>query len=591
MICKLCFTITLMKRWSILLFVSTLLCQVNGLAQDNGLEKGKVEKEASDYDINNSEYLLIDAEKFIFLEDYERALASLDQALEVDVKNHAAYFKKAEIFVIQEKLIRALKNAESAISLDKTNVYYYILAAQINLELGQVESAAEIYELMTSVASGYEKYTIEIIDVYSQSDRYNQAIELLEASMVFYPNYPELYLKKAEIERRKGELTKSELTISQAFDLFPEDPTLLLIHIQNLRANNQNTKAIDILEKANYSQHQAKLLLIETYNSTGQKEKAKRLAISIFENHELPLESKILALSQLVPNKANDDFILIDSLQQDLAKTYPDEPMVFENGGLLYSQMALISSSESVQLYRAKAIESFKKAALLNPSNFNAWLKVFEFEIDQRQWDLLQEDAEYLIDLYPNQAVLYYYYSESYRGLLDYEEAESLINQGLRMASRNELLKSLLLAQKARIKISSNKEDQADLLFNQALNTAEVDERAIYFYADWLAEVNPSASKELISSFEEAITVSAKWQIVKIKIAFHENRTNEARIMAETLIQEETIMLGGSFYELYGDILFKLGSQEEALNQWRKALTLGGFSEKLEIKIANKAYN
>ena len=205
--------------------------------------------------------------------------------------------------------------------------------------------------------------------------------------------------------------------------------------------------------------------------------------------------------------------------------------------------------------------------------------------------ELLQKDSEYLIDLYPNQPVLYYYYAESYRGLMDYQEAEALINQGLRMASRNELLKSLLLAQKARIKISCNKEAEADILFNQALNTLQIDERAIYFYADWLAEVNPAASKKLISNFQEAISDGIKWQIVKLKMEFYDNQTIEAKNLAETIMQEKANLLDGSFYELYGDILFRLGSQEEALNQWRKALTLGGFSEKLETKIANKAYN
>ena len=42
---------------------------------------------------------------------------------------------------------------------------------------------------------------------------------------------------------------------------------------------------------------------MEAYNRTGELEKAKRVAISLFENEDLPLESKILTLSQLVQVK------------------------------------------------------------------------------------------------------------------------------------------------------------------------------------------------------------------------------------------------------------------------------------------------
>ncbi len=578
-----------MKRFTLFLLIFQV--HLMGLAQNNGVEEVQIEKEASEYEKANSEYLLIDAEKFVFLEDYERALAALEQALEVDKNNHAAYFKKAEILIIQEKLEPALEDIQNAITLDKSNIYYYVLAGQINRQLNELESAAKIYELMLSHTSGYEKYAIEIIEVYTQTERFNEALQLIDQAIVYYPNYPELYLKKAEIEQRQGKSKRSYSTITQAFTLFPEDPTILLIHIQNLQTNGESERVIEILEEANPNLYQAKLLLIDAYKKAGQSEEAKRVALSFFDIEDLPLESKLLALSQLVPNSPDQDFTLVDSLQQSLSSYYSDEPLVFENGGLIYSQMAITSSEEGKQLYREKAIDSYKKAAQLNPSNFNAWLKVFEFEIAQRQWELLGKDFEYLLDLYPNQAILYYYYAEAYRGLKDYQEAESLVDQGLRMASRNELLKSLLLSEKARIKVSMNDNDNADLLFNQAVNTAQIDERAIYFYADWLAEVNPEASKELMNAFQEAITKGTKWQIVELKIQFNSNQTSEAQSLAENMLREKPDQLDGSFYELYGDILFRLGSQEEALNQWRKALTLGGFSEKLETKIANKAYN
>jgi predicted negative regulator of RcsB-dependent stress response len=40
--------------------------------------------------------------------------------------------------------------------------------------------------------------------------------------------------------------------------------------------------------------------------------------------------------------------------------------------------------------------------------------------------------------------------------------------------------------------------------------------------------------------------------------------------------------------EHYGDVLFKLGETEEAIEQWQKAQKQGGTSPNLDKKISNK---
>jgi predicted negative regulator of RcsB-dependent stress response len=44
------------------------------------------------------------------------------------------------------------------------------------------------------------------------------------------------------------------------------------------------------------------------------------------------------------------------------------------------------------------------------------------------------------------------------------------------------------------------------------------------------------------------------------------------------------------YYEHMGDILFKLGEEDRALEFWRKAKTLGG-DQNLDKKIANRKIN
>lgn len=569
----------------------SLLCllMLFQLSNDCLIAQDKGAKELSQYEKANSEYLLIESEKFILIKDYERALANLEQAIEIDRNNHAAYFKKAEVLIIGDKLIEAQKAINQAIVIENNNLYYYVLAAEIAKSLEQPDQAADIYENMIKNSSGYERYGTEIIELFNQVKRYREAIEMLNECISFYPNYPELYLKKAEIELKQGKEKTSRTTIAQGFDKFPKDPTLLLLHIQNLKAEGKQAEAVLLLENSDPTFSQAKLLLIELYNSEGNLEEARKLILESFQQSDFALESKILALSLLIDNHQIENMMLADSLQQSLANDYQDEALVHENGGLMYEELAYKSDFEKSLYFLTQSAKSYKKAGQINPANFNAWLKVFEFEIAQHQWSELAEDVEYLLDLYPNQSILYYYYSEAFKGMKDYEEADILIDQGLKMAGRSKLLKSLLLAQKARISVEKEELDQADELFNQSLNLNDIDERAIYYYGDWLAEVNPQAAEELLLNFKDQIGKGNKWNTLEVKVLFFQQQYEEAKEKAEELIESISTRLDGPFFELYGDVLFKLGMSEEALMQWRKALTLGGFSEKLENKIENEA--
>jgi len=44
----------------------------------------------------------------------------------------------------------------------------------------------------------------------------------------------------------------------------------------------------------------------------------------------------------------------------------------------------------------------------------------------------------------------------------------------------------------------------------------------------------------------------------------------------------------GTIIEHYGDVLYKLGDKEQALEQWKKAKELGDTSEFIDKKIADK---
>lgn len=570
----------------------TLFCALalfNTQAQDP--EKTiQVNQERDPYELSNSEYFLIEAAKYVFLEDYDKAIAHLDKAIEIDENNHAAFFKKAEILSLQEDYNDALLSIEKAIAVDKNNRYYYLLAAKLHQALNQPNEASKTYELMLDNTSGWEVDGEAIVNAFVTTNQLDFALTLLPELLAYYPNYPSLYLKKAEIEIELGKQKDALATLTKAFDKFPEDPTVLKAYVRTLSAQGENGLLEGMLRQVMNENYRAKILLAEFLINQLRLEEIDDIALSLFQDENSSLETKVLSIGYLFEAK-NIKTTTIDSLQTLLSESYPDQSIVFENGGYVYEKLAIKTKGQQRTSFQTKAINSYKKAAQLDPNNFEAWLKVFDYEIKQERWNTLLSDVEYLLDLYPNQAILFYYYAEANRGLNELEDALDLVEQGLRIGGRNELIKSIMLAEKAKIYALQQKNDEADALFNQALNTQNVDERAIYAYAQWLNQVNPKATIELMEVFKEGLSPSEQWVAIELHAYIIQGEFKKAEKRIKDFFEEQPAYDNGKLFELYGDILLALGDVDEALVQWRKALSLGDFSEKLEEKIDTNSIN
>nr|WP_276559827.1 tetratricopeptide repeat protein [Roseivirga pacifica] len=535
---------------------------------------------------------MIEAEKFFLLEDYERALAFLDQSLSTDPKNHAAYFKKAEVLGIQEKYEEGLEAITKAIEIQPDNKFYYILGAQLAKQNESLEDAKRFYDMLQTNASGYEAYYAEIIDTYQQTGNNSDAITLADKAIAAYPNAPEFYLKKAEIELISGQTESATQTLSEGLNKFPQDDIVLQQYVELMSFQGKLPEATAQLEQIQTNNTKATLLLIDLYTQQGETEKVKSSINMVFEDDELGADAKALAIGYLIFNDAetgNENFI--DSLQQVLQTSYPASAMVFENGGLIYSRLAFNPDPTVRKAYQEKAIANYKKLTQLNPGDFAGWNKVLSYEYNQKLWEDLTNDADEALSLFPNQAIFYYFLSAGQLGAGEIDDAEDNATQALRMSGSNQQLQSLLNAQLGLIQLARNNATQAETYFEKSVGFNTVHEEAILSYANYLSESEPQKALELLNGFAEGINQKLRAVSIQAKALLNQNNTAQSKSTMETALAQFPNEVDGASLEIYGDILFKAGQTNEALFQWQKALTLGGTSDKLEEKIANKAYN
>ena len=552
-----------------------------------------LKEETTPYEMANAEYLMIEAQKFFLLEDYKRALAFLEQSIEVDPDNHAAHFKMAEVHLIMENNTAGLDAIDKAIQIQQDNKYYYVLAAQLQKASNDFKGAAQYYELMMANTQEFNSYLIEITKVYEEYDNLKAAIQVLnkaekqDRGLTF-----EQKLRKVDLLMKSDQAKDAIKYLATLNQQSPANTNILYRYASALSNNDQVDEAISILESSNLDTNDLKLLLAENYLKAGNLSKQKEMLLAVYNDEEANLSIKTLLLGQWAfSSDLNQNATLLDSLQTQLEIDYPNESIAIENGGLIYSKLAQSTTGPQREAFELKAIEKYKRLSQLSPGNFEVWQKVLAFEYEKEKWKELAEDAEEALDLFPNQAVFYIYFASANQGLNDLDQANDLLKQALRMSGSNQVLKSQVLGKQGLLEIAKGNTDKATALFEQSIALDPPHPESLAAYASFLVDSNPEKAIQLIdpilgSSFKNLGFIRIK-AMALFKLA---NYTGSYEVLKEGLI-EFSNQKNGRILELNGDVLFKLGLTEEAVAQWKEAKNLGSTSEKIDQKIENKQYN
>lgn len=576
------------KFHQFLLFIPLLsISGFTGYAQ--GVE-GKLKEETTKYEQANAEYMMIEAEKFFLLEDYERALAFLDKSLEVDAKNHAAFFKKAEIYLAQNKPEAGLKAIKEAINLVQNNKYYYVLGAQLEKVNRNMEGAAQFYELMVKQTTDFQAYLVELATTYQAIGKTKDAIHVFEKqtnlSLDQNMKLVEMYVQESK-EKNAVQLMETLL------EKYPSDFDLKYQYANLLSTIGETEKAIAALEAEPNKTAEMRLLLSNLYSGSGQSNAKYNLLIESFGDPEASLTDKTLLLGQLMLESGEDLPVnLVDSLQTSLEYQYPEEALAIENGTYVYSKLAEVTEGDQRDLYQLKAINRYKQLKDLKPGDFKVWDKVLSYEYESGDWETLSADAEEALSLYPNQAVFYIYLASAKINLKETDEAEDLLNQASRMTRSNPLLTSQILGKQAEVAQLNGNISTANQLYQQAFKLNQIHPETSLSYGKFIAE-NDTSQLTTESVAEKFIKRPNELEDVfqKVKNLYSQGDLNNAFVLLLSNIHTFEDNKDGAAMELYGDIYYRLKLAEIAMKYWIKAKEFGGASDKIDQKIASGKIN
>lgn len=586
-----------MRNLLILWICLSVLLGANPLhAQRDRKKKSAPETEQSDLRTREAEAAFTDGMKYFILEDYAKALGAFQRVAELKPDEAMVHYKMAEIYTkgnAPDDLSRAAASIDKALKLDKKNKYFYVLAAEIYAAQNNFVKAEEMLETLTRDIDLSGEHLYKLAAYYLFDRKPEEAIKTYNRAEAIWGITEVSALQKQMIYFSMGKTDQALAEGEKLMAAFPEEEQYVVGIAQNLAQKGQAKKAIEYLENFLVTHPESgncKLVLAELYRNSGREKESRKLIREAMLDPSVELESKLVVVqgyaAQIAQNEARKTpdpelSTLAVDLYAELKRQYPGEPNVYIAGGNLFISLHNKPEAEG----------AFLSAVQLGTASFEAWQNLLALEAETGKFDSLIFHAEQGMEIFPNQAMLYYFNGYGHLSKRQYREAVSVLERAKKLAASNPGLQHDINSMLGDGYNGTREFMKSDQAYEAALAHTPNDPFILNNYSYYLAlrKEHLEKAERMAEQVVKAHPDNATYLDTYAWVLYARDKYKEAR-----KVMEQSLALPGIssvHHEHYGDILFQLGEVDNAVKQWEKARTMTSEHEALDRKIANRRPN
>lgn len=532
--------------------------------------------------------LFIEGEKYMMLEDFEKAYYFFDKALELKPDAGAINFKLAEILARANQHEDALEYGQKAVDADPENKYYHLLMAEVYSKQKRPEKAAEILSELIENTDNSEQYILDLASIYLSTQQFDKALDALNRAEEYYGVIEQLSVQKQRIYLRQNNLEAAIKEGEKLIEANPGNSRFVLALVEVLYNNNRIDDALATVNRSLEDYPNQPDLHLATYTLLKKKEEVDRARFHLFKAFANPeLEGKVKAetFSDILQKdiKTSDREALLDSLSSLMVQHNTKDPEVYTILGDrgLYNQQ-----NEKALAYYQKSIELEPANARVIQGTISLMFELGKDFADIEQYTVIG------VDEFPEKPEFWFFDGTAKLAQKKHAEAESSLTQGLELnKGKNKQLDLMIFGQLGDTYHALGKHEEAFEAYEKVLAEQPNNEHILNNYAYYLSlekrelDKARSMSEKLVKQFPTNATYLDTHAWVLFQLGEYEEA---ARYMKQALDNEEEP--SGVMWEHYGDILYHLGQKEEALEYWKKALPGDDTSDLLNKKIKDKKY-
>ncbi|WP_317208005.1 tetratricopeptide repeat protein [Mongoliitalea daihaiensis] len=531
--------------------------------------------------------LFIDGQRYMMLEDFDRAYFYFKKTLELTPHEAAPNFKVAEILLRANQVDEALAYGMKAVDADPSNKYYRLVMAEVFTKQGQPGKAAEILEDLMANTTENQNYILDLASLYLSAGDFDNALSALDRAEDYYGVIDQLIFQKQRIYLRRNNLKAAVEEGKKLINSSPGNAQNVISLVEILFNNGRSQEAIDLIEdnlKAYPNQAELQMAAYALYRERGDVATAEDFIKTAFSNPDLDPAIKAKAFAEILQEmKTERRERLLDTLEKSMLELNSNDADV----NTVVGDRAFFAGNKE------QALALYRTSLQINPANAQVLQGVITNLFESTQdFETIETYTIIAVDEFPERPEFWFFDGTAKLAQKKGEAAVESLEKAIEInRGRNKQLDLLAMASLGDALHQAGKKEEAFKMYDKVLTEKPDDEHVLNNYAYFLSlsKQNLEKAKKMSEGLVKRFPKNATYLDTHAWVLFQLKEYEDARsFMERALASEENP--SGIMFEHYGDILYHLGKRNEAMTYWKKAEGGDDISEFLNKKIRDQKY-
>jgi len=367
------------------------------------------------------------------IENYDRAINTLQQALQLKPEEATIYHEIGKNYLFDKKYKQAEEYIQKAIEKDNHNKWFYLSLYDVYYQTKNYTKSIEIVEKLINFNDNQKlEFQDDLVSLYMYTQQFDKALLLIEQLEKTAPFNADRYMYKQQILIERTE-NMSIIDLESEIKKNPKNEQAYITLIYQYSEDNNHEKSFEIaklLAKNIPESDWSEVSLFKFYLEENNVEQATKSMDKVFVSKQIDNKIKHRVLNEfLIFVNKNPQY---DNQLKRAIIYFKDDPNVNV-------------AKEIAKFFYTKqkwenAIDYFEISLQENTNDLETVLLILESYTEQQNFEKTLQKSQEFISLFPLQPELYYYNGLSQNQLKNYKQAKNILDEGLDYLIDNQTL-------------------------------------------------------------------------------------------------------------------------------------------------------
>lgn len=528
-----------------------------------------------------TDFYYVEAATQALLGNVPEAISLFREVLKIDPENHAAMYEIAKLLLESKKPAEAADLGQKARTLNPDNFWYHSVTADAYEQLNKTNEAEKVLIKMGEKFPNESETWIRLIELYLRTQQNDKAIKALDQLEKVSGSSPQIAMQKFRIYAISNKVIQAKQEIRGLIKLYPENHEYyryLHDYFVSMQEIDSAAFVLEELLQVDPNNTFGLIGLSQYYKSKGKGLEATALQSRAMRSENMSPEAKIQLLLALSSTLDQDKSLYpeISKMTNELISILPDNPTLMALRADLYR---FEGKPDSARSWLLKSLE-------LDGTNESMWENLLYLDGSMENYDFLMKDAEKALEYFPNNTEMLFMNGVSAFIQKEYATAKYALEKALKLgiAPQQEAQALSTLAETFHYLGEHEKSDQT---FELALEIDKDNATTLNNYAYYLSlrNIHLDKAETMIKRAIQLMPETASFEDTYGWILYQKGNYKEALTWIQKAMDTSP---SPDVADHLGDVYYKLGDTQKAVEFWKKAKELGIQGQEIENKIKNE---